>query len=58
VRLSDLAFEAGISAPALSTYFLGKPQQQALLLGYAGLKPEEIRDGMRTLRGQLSKCPP
>jgi GntR family transcriptional regulator/MocR family aminotransferase len=53
VRLSELAFEAGVSAPALSTYFLGKPRQQALLLGYAGLKPEEIRHGVRILRRQL-----
>jgi len=53
VRLSDLAYEAGISAPALSAYYRGKPRQQALLLGYAGLRPHEITHGMSILRRQL-----
>ena len=53
VRLSELAFEAGVSAPALSAYFLEKPRQQALLLGYAGLTREEIRHGLSILRRQL-----
>ena len=58
VRLSDVAFEAGVSAPALSTYFLGKPREQALLLGYACLKPEEIRHAVEILHQQLSRCRP
>ena len=48
VELSDLAFEAGISAPPLSSYYLRKPRRQALL-GYAGLRPEEIRHGIGML---------
>jgi DNA-binding transcriptional MocR family regulator len=55
VQLSNLAFEAGVSAPALSTYFLSQSRQQGLLLGFAGLKQEEIHRGVRTLSQQFSR---
>ena len=55
VQLSNLAFEAGVSAPALSTYFLSQSRRQGLLLGFAGLKREEIHGGVRTLSQQFSR---
>jgi GntR family transcriptional regulator/MocR family aminotransferase len=55
VQLSNLAFEAGVSAPALSSYFLAQSRQQGLLLGFAGLKREEIHRGVRTLSQQFSR---
>jgi GntR family transcriptional regulator/MocR family aminotransferase len=55
VQLSNLAFEAGVSAPALSTYFLSQSRAQGLLFGFAGFRREEIDRGVRTLSQQFSR---
>ncbi len=43
------AREAGIQAPALSTYFQGVATQQGLLLGYAGVERRKIELAARLL---------
>jgi GntR family transcriptional regulator/MocR family aminotransferase len=43
------AFEQGVEAAALSTYHIGPCARGGLLLGYGGVKPGEIDDGMRRL---------
>lgn len=48
---SRKAERAGIDAPALSRYYLGRPKS-GLVLGYAGLTPDAIRRGVR----ELGKC--
>ena len=57
-RLSDGEIEgraaaAGVTAFALSTFFLGKPRQEGLLLGYAALSEAEIDAGAQRLAGVL-----
>ncbi|HEX7154076.1 MAG TPA: PLP-dependent aminotransferase family protein [Thermoanaerobaculia bacterium] len=46
---SRQAARRGIEAPPLSRYYLGGPARTGLVLGYAGLTPEEIRRGVREL---------
>lgn len=48
-----LARAAGLSAPALSAYFVGPPTHEGLLLGYAGFDEETIDDAIARLAGSL-----
>ncbi len=48
------AAAAGIGAPALSFYYLGKPARQGLLLGYAALNEAEIEQHVRRLAAALA----
>ena len=48
-QVCTAAFEQGVEAAALSTYHMGPCARGGLLLGYGGLKPQEIEDGMRRL---------
>ncbi len=48
-QVCDAAFQQGVEAAALSTYYMGHCPRGGLLLGYGGLKPREIDEGMRRL---------
>lgn len=48
-KVSQNAARRGIDAPPLSRYYLGARTRSGLVLGYAGLPPEEIRRGLREL---------
>lgn len=50
---SQRAAALGIEAPPLSHYALRPLQAGALLLGYAGLRPDEIHEGVRKLAQAL-----
>ncbi|MDX1401054.1 MAG: PLP-dependent aminotransferase family protein [Kiloniellales bacterium] len=50
---SRRAAEAGIAAPALSSYYLRKPARQALLLGYAALDAGDVETMVRRLAASL-----
>jgi GntR family transcriptional regulator/MocR family aminotransferase len=50
---SQRAAALGIEAPPLSHYALRPLQQGGLVLGYAGLRPDEISDGARSLAQAL-----
>ena len=50
---SQAAARVGVEAPALSSYYLTRPSQGGLLLGYAGWEPRQIRDAVRRLAGAL-----
>lgn len=57
-RMNDHAAAAraattGIGAPALSDYYLGPPQRQALLLGYAAVPEPAIEHGIKRLAAAL-----
>jgi GntR family transcriptional regulator/MocR family aminotransferase len=57
-RMSDReaarrAEAAGVTVSPLSTYFLGAPSAQGLLLGYAGVPEDEIDRVVRFLAGAL-----
>jgi GntR family transcriptional regulator/MocR family aminotransferase len=47
-EVSQQASRRGIDAPPLSRYYLARPRS-GLVLGYAGLTPDEIRRGVREL---------
>ena len=47
--VSTAAYRLGIEAPALSTYCLGTFERGGLVLGYAGLSPAKIKDGVHIL---------
>ncbi|HUN50330.1 MAG TPA: PLP-dependent aminotransferase family protein [Candidatus Sulfotelmatobacter sp.] len=47
------AAAAGINAPALSGYFLGRPTRQGLLLGYAAVADQAIEPAVRKLAAAL-----
>ena len=44
---------AGVVAPPLSIYYLGRPRLRGLLLGYAGVPEREIGPAVQTLAGVL-----
>ncbi|MDJ1159369.1 PLP-dependent aminotransferase family protein [Chelatococcus sp. SYSU_G07232] len=48
-ELSRLAAAAGVTAPALSRYFVGPPRDAGLLLGFAAFEPEEVRRAVDAL---------
>jgi GntR family transcriptional regulator/MocR family aminotransferase len=50
---SRKAAAAGIHAPPLSAYAAGPIDARALLLGYAGVTPREIREGVRKLAAAM-----
>ena len=57
-RLSDAEIEsraavAGVTAFALSSFYLGPPERQGLLLGYAALTEPELEAGVARLAGVL-----
>ena len=47
--VSRRAAAAGLTAPALSDYYLRGPEARGLVLGYGHLTPDEIRAGVRKL---------
>jgi GntR family transcriptional regulator/MocR family aminotransferase len=47
------AFAVGVEAAALSTYYMGPCDRGGLLLGYGGVTPPQIDDGMRRLASAL-----
>ena len=52
-RLSELAAAAGVKVYGLSSYFIGEPEKgegsRTVILGYASLTEEEIREGAERL---------
>jgi GntR family transcriptional regulator / MocR family aminotransferase len=48
-KVAARAAARGLDVPPLSRFYLGKEVKAGLVLGYAGLSPAAIRDGMRTL---------
>ncbi|MBI5879933.1 MAG: PLP-dependent aminotransferase family protein [Chloroflexi bacterium] len=52
--VSSRLLDAGIEAPPLSQYALGPLTRGGLVLGYAGLTPRQIRDGVRRMRVVLA----
>lgn len=48
-QLSQLAAQQGIDVPAFSMYSEQKPERAGLLLGYAGVNEQEIREGVKHL---------
>jgi len=50
---SRKALARDIDAPPLSAYCLRAPRRGGLLLGYAAIAPEDIRDGIRRLAAAL-----
>jgi GntR family transcriptional regulator/MocR family aminotransferase len=53
VEVSRRALEAGVEAPALSSYAVRPQVRGGLLLGYAGYPPAALRDAMRRLAGAI-----
>lgn len=45
--------ERGIETPALSTFYLGMPERQGLLIGYTGVPEPQMERGVRLLRQAL-----
>jgi len=54
-EIADCAAEAGLAAPALSSYFAGQSSRQGLVLGYAGLNFDEIEKGLLGLAATVQK---
>jgi GntR family transcriptional regulator/MocR family aminotransferase len=50
VAVSRKAAQDGISATPLSTCYLRPPAKAGLILGYGGVNPKQIHDGIRKLR--------
>jgi GntR family transcriptional regulator / MocR family aminotransferase len=50
VFVSKHAAQNGISAMPLSSYYLKAPKRGGLILGYGGVNPRQIQDGIRKLR--------
>ncbi len=48
-RVSAAALEHGVEAAALSTYYIGPCARGGLLLGYGGVTPPAIEEGVRRL---------
>jgi GntR family transcriptional regulator/MocR family aminotransferase len=55
--LSAALAEAGVIAPALSAYAIGRPPVRGLFLGYAGVPEREIVASVQTLGRVLSRHP-
>lgn len=53
-RLIALAAERGLGLYSIAPYYLGKPDRQGLLLGYASLPPADIEAAMRLFGRCLS----
>lgn len=54
LEASQRAARAGVDALRLSFFALERPRRGGLLLGYAGVPPDEIRDGVRRLAQALA----
>lgn len=52
--VSKTLYEADLIAPPLSNFYEGKVDRGALLLGYAGVDAQEIRDGVKRMAKVLS----
>jgi GntR family transcriptional regulator/MocR family aminotransferase len=55
-EICDKAASAGMVTPALSAYTIEARLRPALLLGYAGFPPRQIREGIRKLASVLEKA--
>ncbi|MEZ5931248.1 MAG: PLP-dependent aminotransferase family protein, partial [Alphaproteobacteria bacterium] len=55
-RIADATAAAGIQAPALSTYYHGKPTASGLMLGYAGVDEPIIRQTATKLLEVLDRA--
>ena len=53
VELTRRAAAAGVSVRPLSILYLKPPRRGGLILGYGGATPEQIREGVRVLKGLL-----
>ncbi len=53
VRASDAALARGVEAPALSSYYGGRPRRRGLVLGYACVPPRRIRTAVDRLAEAL-----
>ncbi len=53
--VADAAGKAGISLYALTEFYLGPPDRNGLVLGYAGLETREIERGVRKLASVIRK---
>ncbi|GIK99582.1 MAG: GntR family transcriptional regulator [Alphaproteobacteria bacterium] len=51
------AHAAGLAAIALSTFYMGPPRRQGLLLGYAAMREEEMDAAVRRLAAALAAPP-
>jgi GntR family transcriptional regulator/MocR family aminotransferase len=54
VAASASALRQSVYAPALSSFYLGTPGAPGLLLGYTGVREDEIRDGVHRLAVALA----
>ena len=50
---SRRAQAAGIVAPALSTFYEGRPRRQGLMLGYAAVAEAEMEEAVKRLAAAL-----
>jgi GntR family transcriptional regulator/MocR family aminotransferase len=50
---ADRAFDVGVEVQPLSAYTRGSPIRPGLVLGYAGVPVDEIRQGVRRLARAL-----
>jgi GntR family transcriptional regulator/MocR family aminotransferase len=53
--VSQMAAQQGIDVQSLSSYSKQKPERPGLLLGYAGVNDQEIREGIKILASVLRK---
>ena len=53
---AEAAAVAGIAVSPLSDYFIGQPDRQGLLLGYAAVPEDEIERGAQRLAAALSRA--
>jgi GntR family transcriptional regulator/MocR family aminotransferase len=56
--VSQRAAQQGIEVQSLSSYCKQKPERPGLLLGYAGVNDQEIREGIKRLTRVLRKLKP
>ena len=52
-RCADPHVERLIEAPPLSAYALSTLKRGGLVLGYAGISPKQVRDGVRSMKSVL-----
>lgn len=55
IEASERAAKAGVTASSLSSYFVGKPTQQGLILGFSGYNNDAINDGVDRLAAALRR---
>ena len=53
--ISELARELGLTVPPLTDFFLGNPDQQGLIFGYAAYSEEAIELGIRKLMAEIRR---